>query len=121
MYSVMEYASLAWSSNFTKRHYQNLQTIQNKATKIIPAFAVQNKAPKIIPDFTECSEGRFIHDGLCISQCPDKYYEWNSKAQGTTGSPRCQPCHYSCFKCSGPQDNECTKCRGDATLYKSSK
>lgn len=64
----------------------------------------------------ECSENRFMHAGQCVSSCPDRYFVWDPKELGATGSQSCRPCHYSCLKCSGPQDYECTDCWGDSLL-----
>lgn len=48
-----------------------------------------------------------------MSICPEKYYNYVDK-QGVN----CLPCHYTCKKCIGPLDYECSECYNDSNLYK---
>ncbi len=50
-----------------------------------------------------CLGGKFLLNGQCLSQCPDKYY---------VEAMVCLPCHESCKQCSG-QSTYCLSCVDD--------
>ena len=54
-----------------------------------------------------------------MRNCPNGFYEW--QPEDTSSIPMCKNCHYSCFTCSGPLDDQCTACWGDAIIYSPSK
>ncbi|XP_025204350.1 furin-like protease 1, isoforms 1/1-X/2 isoform X1 [Melanaphis sacchari] len=56
----------------------------------------------------ECALGYNIHNGECTVNCPVKTY---ANSDGV-----CSDCHYTCYKCNGPNDYQCTTCWGDADL-----
>lgn len=56
----------------------------------------------------ECAFGYNIYNGECTVDCPVKTYANNDGV--------CSDCHYSCYKCNGPNDYQCTSCWGDADL-----
>lgn len=49
-----------------------------------------------------------MYNGECTVDCPVKTYANNDGV--------CADCHYSCYKCNGPNDYQCTTCWGDADL-----
>ncbi|XP_066585085.1 furin-like protease 1 isoform X3 [Prorops nasuta] len=59
----------------------------------------------------ECLRNEYLHDGLCVSRCPEGTYALRDKKKGA-----CATCHYSCYSCSGPVDTDCTSCHEDAEL-----
>ncbi|XP_042210077.1 furin-like protease 1, isoforms 1/1-X/2 isoform X2 [Homarus americanus] len=65
----------------------------------------------------ECQKNEYLYNGKCLKNCPDRHYAWNPQEMGATGSLSCRPCHYTCRRCSGLQDYECTACWSDAELY----
>ncbi|CAH1714052.1 furin-like protease 1 isoform X3 [Aphis gossypii] len=56
----------------------------------------------------ECAFGYNMYNGECTVDCPVKTYANNDGV--------CADCHYSCYKCNGPNDYQCTTCWGDADL-----
>ncbi|EWS73119.1 zinc finger lsd1 subclass family protein (macronuclear) [Tetrahymena thermophila SB210] len=62
-------------------------------------------------DCNSCSKAsnRFLYEKQCLSQCPDQYYPDKT-------SQTCKQCHSTCFNCSGPNSDQCTKCSGDLYL-----
>uniref|UniRef100_A0A2S2NKX1 Furin-like protease 1, isoform 1-CRR n=1 Tax=Schizaphis graminum TaxID=13262 RepID=A0A2S2NKX1_SCHGA len=56
----------------------------------------------------ECAFGYNIYNGECTVNCPVKTYANNDGV--------CSDCHYTCYKCNGPNDYQCTTCWGDADL-----
>ncbi|XP_042210078.1 furin-like protease 1 isoform X3 [Homarus americanus] len=65
----------------------------------------------------KCQKNEYLYNGKCLKNCPDRHYAWNPQEMGATGSLSCRPCHYTCRRCSGLQDYECTACWSDAELY----
>ncbi|XP_973131.3 furin-like protease 1 isoform X5 [Tribolium castaneum] len=72
-----------------------------------------------------CPENLFLHKGRCIKSCPDGFYhltlrrERPSEAEDLSpenNTNRCLPCHYTCKKCTGPVDYQCSECFPDAQL-----
>ncbi|KAF0299211.1 Furin-like protease 1, isoforms 1/1-X/2 [Amphibalanus amphitrite] len=57
----------------------------------------------------ECEHGRLLSEGACVTDCPPGRYADRDRAA-------CQPCHYTCAECGGPNDYQCSGCHGDATL-----
>ncbi|XP_043235224.1 furin-like protease 1 [Amphibalanus amphitrite] len=57
----------------------------------------------------ECEHGRLLSEGSCVTDCPPGRYADRDRAA-------CQPCHYTCAECDGPNDYQCSGCHGDATL-----
>lgn len=55
-----------------------------------------------------CEEYHFLHDGMCMVQCPEEFYE--DKEQG-----ECLPCHSDCASCVGPKSNDCHSCMDPET------
>ncbi|XP_066953849.1 furin-like protease 1 [Macrobrachium rosenbergii] len=66
----------------------------------------------------ECSDGKIMHSGGCLSNCPERFFVWDPSEVGASGTKNCRPCHYSCLHCTGPQDYQCKECWGDALLNK---
>lgn len=71
----------------------------------------------IVPIVTECKQGWVLLDGQCVKaeevarivrECPAGHFS----SEGA-----CQPCHYTCRKCTGPNDYECSQCYPDAVVY----
>uniref|UniRef100_A0A8D8M392 furin n=1 Tax=Cacopsylla melanoneura TaxID=428564 RepID=A0A8D8M392_9HEMI len=60
----------------------------------------------------DCGAGYFLHNGQCTVKCPVGTYP-DSKAS------LCQACHYSCKRCEGSNNDQCTLCYPDATLVNS--
>lgn len=50
-----------------------------------------------------CEEYHFLHEGLCLSECPQRFYE--DKEQG-----ECLHCHPDCALCDGPSSIDCDTC-----------
>lgn len=60
---------------------------------------------------TGCEEYHFLHEGLCMLDCPERFFE--DKEQG-----RCLQCHLDCALCDGPNSNDCDACTDtEATLH----
>ncbi|CAH0389779.1 unnamed protein product [Bemisia tabaci] len=86
---------------------------QRNNNQAIPSSQSSASAPKsgcVVTTATclECGPGYYLYDGKCSVQCPVGTYPITSDS--------CQKCHYSCRKCSGSNDYECTSCYADATL-----
>lgn len=47
-----------------------------------------------------------MYNGECMVHCPIRTYMTNDRL--------CSDCHYSCYRCNGPNDYQCTSCWGDA-------
>ncbi|KAL4449882.1 hypothetical protein ABPG74_015001 [Tetrahymena malaccensis] len=64
-----------------------------------------------IKDCKDCSSisNRYFFANQCLSQCPDQYYPDKT-------SQTCKKCDFTCFNCSGPNQNQCTQCSGDLYL-----
>ncbi|KAL1454079.1 hypothetical protein WDU94_010366 [Cyamophila willieti] len=60
----------------------------------------------------DCGAGYFLHNGKCTVKCPVGTYPDSIANQ-------CQPCHYSCKRCAGSNNDQCTLCYPDATLHNS--
>lgn len=93
---------------------------------------------------SECVENLFLYEGKCYTACPERSYavippqgRLRSSPRDTSRSLRdlhdreasrprailkptiqraCASCHFSCLKCRGPSDSECTACAPDAAL-----
>uniref|UniRef100_A0A4W5KNY5 TNFR-Cys domain-containing protein n=1 Tax=Hucho hucho TaxID=62062 RepID=A0A4W5KNY5_9TELE len=61
------------------------------------------------PKCTSCPQGSAMHQGKCISYCPEQHY---LDAHG-----RCRACHSSCWSCSGPSVSQCTLCSQGLSLH----
>lgn len=58
-----------------------------------------------------CEEYHFLHEGLCVLECPERFYE--DKEQG-----ECLRCHPDCALCDGPSSNDCDACMNpESTLH----
>ncbi|XP_050537397.1 furin-like protease 1, isoforms 1/1-X/2 isoform X1 [Daktulosphaira vitifoliae] len=57
----------------------------------------------------ECLREYKIYHGKCYDKCPPRTYQENYYGL-------CADCHYSCYKCNGPNDYQCTVCWEDAEL-----
>lgn len=82
--------------------------------------------------FAECDQTTFLYEGRCYTDCPEHSYmvpeaSPNQALQAVITTvqalrsiaakmPRkqCAACHYSCLKCRGPNDYECTRCTNEA-------
>lgn len=61
---------------------------------------------------TSCEPGYLVLVGHCVSACPPEgYYQGRAN-----NSLHCLPCYYSCRTCTGPNDDQCTDCYGDAQM-----
>lgn len=49
-----------------------------------------------------------MYNGECMVRCPVRTYPTNNGI--------CFDCHYTCYRCNGPNDYQCTSCWGDADL-----
>nr|XP_033819322.1 extracellular matrix protein FRAS1 isoform X2 [Geotrypetes seraphini] len=58
-------------------------------------------------DCTTCASPRVLHDGQCLSNCPDGFYRQDST---------CYSCHPSCKECHGGSDADCVTCHPHAAL-----
>jgi len=56
----------------------------------------------------ECEEYHFLHGGLCVADCPDRYYDDADRRA-------CLSCHPSCLLCDGPDANDCDTCSDPET------
>ncbi|XP_068246773.1 furin-like protease 1, isoforms 1/1-X/2 [Palaemon carinicauda] len=65
--------------------------------------------------YNQCAD-QIMHNGKCVSSCPERFFVWDPSEVGASGTKSCRPCHYSCLHCAGPQDYECKECWGDALL-----
>ncbi|KAI5695615.1 hypothetical protein M8J75_000867 [Diaphorina citri] len=72
----------------------------------------QNGACKLTPVCVECGPGYFLYDGKCTVKCPVGTYQ--DPIQNL-----CLDCHYSCKRCTGSTNDQCTLCYPDATLHRS--
>lgn len=54
-----------------------------------------------------CEEYRFLHDGLCLLDCPEGSFQ-------DTELGECRPCHPDCSVCDGPNADDCDGCRDAA-------
>ena len=52
---------------------------------------------------TGCLQGLFLKDGVCISSCPDHFYE-------NCSSATCSSCDSNCLTCYGPESANCASC-----------
>ncbi|XP_061733261.1 proprotein convertase subtilisin/kexin type 5-like [Nerophis ophidion] len=60
---------------------------------------------------TACEEYHFLHEGLCMAECPDSFF-------GDDERRECLRCHGDCDLCDGPNDNDCDACADPwAILY----
>ncbi|XP_053260348.1 extracellular matrix organizing protein FRAS1 [Podarcis raffonei] len=58
---------------------------------------------------TTCAPPRTFHEGRCVSECLDGWYQQEA---------RCYLCHPSCKTCHGPSDADCATCHPHATQAK---
>lgn len=68
-------------------------------------------------DCLECGESFTRINGLCSRCAPGQYLEKSSSPSSSSSSSytsstpnSCSPCHETCFECSGPNENDCTRC-----------
>ncbi|KAG7241170.1 hypothetical protein INR49_025913 [Caranx melampygus] len=50
-----------------------------------------------------CEEYHFLHEGLCVLDCPERFFEDKDRGE-------CLRCHPDCVLCDGPNDNDCDTC-----------
>lgn len=50
-----------------------------------------------------CEEYHFLHEGLCVPDCPEGFFK--SKEQ-----MECLRCHANCALCTGPGSDDCVAC-----------
>ncbi|KAM6401739.1 extracellular matrix organizing protein FRAS1 isoform 2-T2 [Pluvialis apricaria] len=62
------------------------------------------------PRCLTCASEKLLHDGKCVSECPDGYFP------GING--RCRACHDSCSTCEGPLATHCTSCSFPLALHR---
>ncbi|XP_031336072.1 furin-like protease 1 isoform X2 [Photinus pyralis] len=89
--------------------------------EFLPANAAQNCAKSNGQFCLECQVNYFMHNGRCYSECPEKFYasfldELGAKKNMDKKMNVCLSCHYSCKRCSGSNDYQCTLCYPDAIL-----
>ena len=72
----------------------------------------------IICYFPECTDGLYLFNGICVTSCPHNYFPAKELHQTKWLINLCSRCHYTCKRCVGPNDNECTECYSDAQLYR---
>lgn len=51
-----------------------------------------------------CEEYHFLHDSLCLLDCPEGFFQ-------DTELRECSPCHPDCSVCDGPNADDCDGCR----------
>lgn len=73
--------------------------------------------------FTDCIDNWFLHNGYCFKNCPDGFYNLSTVSSDSLAEESednitntCLPCHYTCKKCEGPVNTQCTECFPDAVL-----
>ncbi|CAL8087295.1 unnamed protein product [Orchesella dallaii] len=75
----------------------------------------------------ECVPGLALLHAGCVSQCPATFFvesrghpslQPDTEDSSNSIHYACLPCHYSCQSCSGPNDDECVTCHGDAKLHR---
>ncbi|XP_030211551.1 proprotein convertase subtilisin/kexin type 5 [Gadus morhua] len=60
---------------------------------------------------TECEEYHFLHEGHCVLDCPERFYD-------DADQRVCGGCHPTCLLCDGPGSNDCDTCSDpDASLH----
>lgn len=58
-----------------------------------------------------CEEYHFLHEGLCVLDCPERFFEDKEQRE-------CLRCHPDCALCDGPNSNDCDACLDpEATLH----
>lgn len=57
--------------------------------------------------------GRYLKDGVCVSDCGDDSYQYTDKWDGHQSCQRCDP---SCLSCNGGHSTNCTSCNENAVL-----
>lgn len=50
-----------------------------------------------------CEEYHFLHEGLCVPDCPERFFEDKERRE-------CLRCHPDCALCDGPKANDCDAC-----------
>ncbi|XP_060536836.1 furin-like protease 1 isoform X3 [Cylas formicarius] len=66
----------------------------------------------------ECHPGFVLSNLTCLETCPDGFYNSSRGAENSSlKSFACARCHYTCKKCNGSMDYQCTACFPDAVLY----
>uniref|UniRef100_A0A3Q3W1N2 Growth factor receptor domain-containing protein n=1 Tax=Mola mola TaxID=94237 RepID=A0A3Q3W1N2_MOLML len=61
-----------------------------------------------------CEQYHYLHQGLCVLDCPESFFEHEEQKE-------CLRCHPDCALCDGPQSSDCDACaHPDATLHNGS-
>lgn len=60
---------------------------------------------------SKCIYGLFLHNGRCVSRCPEGFYADNRTTAGV-----CLPCNRKCESCAGTATS-CTQCSSSLILY----
>ncbi|KAJ3605763.1 hypothetical protein NHX12_027807, partial [Muraenolepis orangiensis] len=65
----------------------------------------QNSTQQCIPPgrCTDCEEYHFLHQALCVLDCPEGSY-------GDGDQRACRSCHAACLSCDGPAADDCDAC-----------
>uniref|UniRef100_A0A8D3DF75 SPC3 n=1 Tax=Scophthalmus maximus TaxID=52904 RepID=A0A8D3DF75_SCOMX len=83
-----------------------------------PAHAVRDgecqRCPPACQDCSplgHCTGYQFLHEGLCVRDCPERFFEDKERGE-------CSHCHPDCTLCDGPSSNDCDACTdSEATLH----
>jgi len=103
------------------------QVLQVQPVQPVPSVPISPMEPHptpLVAPIPNCAEARdsnwclvclppyLSHEGRCVVSCPvEGFYQGQSNRTAT-----CLSCYYSCRRCVGPNDNQCTGCFGDAEL-----
>lgn len=70
----------------------------------------------------ECADGWILANGLCEPATADSGQVLVCEVGRfwVKESSSCHPCHYTCRRCTGVGDNECSECFPDAVIYEAS-
>lgn len=63
----------------------------------------QSAVLKSRPLCAGCEEYRFLHEGVCVLDCPERFFQDKELRE-------CLPCHPDCALCDGPDLNDCDAC-----------
>lgn len=72
------------------------------------------------PDEAFCGDSEWMLKPFCYKSCPKTYYGTSKVVQITSSSDRnnkafrnasvCEPCHFTCLRCWGPLNGQCSEC-----------